>query len=97
MKYLIIILIIAGACYAATYSHEPKKDVFIDPNGFGDVIFTIKVHVPREQYKAMEYMEWTIIDMLNKSSLKRLFDVVIEKARAKWAEKYTITQLKAKE
>ena len=105
MKHILIILILASPCFAwITSNPDATPIVAYDPNSVvespsdpNNMRFTVIIEIPKQQYKAMKYLDLTMIDMFERSTFKRLWGRIVERARAKWSKRYTIEQLEAKE
>ena len=95
MKHLLIILILTGACIAQDYPQYTMdpNDIVMDANS---VTYTITITVPKEQHRAMLYLNRTIFDMLKRSGFAGLWLKLIPEARAKITQNMDIDDLKAK-
>ena len=108
MKHLIIILaitILASPCmawitsnkdYTPIVAYDPNS-VIVSPSDPNNVRMTIIIEVPKNQYRAMQYLDLNVIDIFKRSGFKRVWDSLIERAKAKWVKQYTFEQLEAKE
>ena len=94
-KFTIIftLLFISGMSVAQpTYTCDPN-DIVVDANS---VTFTVQITVPKEQYRAMEYLEITLFDMFRRSTFGRLWDRILSQARAKVTENMDLDDLRSK-
>ena len=102
MKYLLIILIltITGSCFALNsdpdelpyFEYDPNS-VVVDANSV-TVVMTIKI--PKNQARALKYLEIDIIDIFQRSTFKRILLRYIKEAKARLVANYTVDELKAK-
>lgn len=100
MKHLLIILILTGSCFAINSDPNEMPYYEIDPNDtittVDTITFTVQITVPRKQYRALNYLEMTILDMFRRSTFGRLWDRVLPQARTKATKNMDIDDLRAK-
>ena len=98
MKHAILIAMIltASLCYARTplivYDPNTVIDSPTDPN---NISIVITVEVTKEQYAAMQYLNMSLLDVVERSNLSRILNGLILRAKALMVEAWTITELKA--
>jgi len=77
-------------------AYDPNA-VIVSPSDPNNVRFTVIIEIPKQQYKAMQYLDLNVIDIFTRSGFKRVWDSLIDRAKAKWVKQYTFEQLEAKE
>ena len=102
MKHLLIILIltVAGSCFAINSDPNELPYFEYDPNSIvvdaDTVTVTMTIRIPKNQARALNYLNIDIIDIFQRSTFKRLLQRYIQDAKAKLVAKYTVDELKAK-
>ena len=98
MKHAILIAMIltASLCYARTplIVYDPNT-VIESPADSNNISIVITVEVTKEQYAAMQYLNISLLDVVDRSNLRRTLDGLILRAKALIVEAWTITELKA--
>jgi len=98
MKHAILIamMLTASLCYARTplIVYDPNT-VIESPADSNNISIVITVEVTKEQYAAMQYLNMSLLDVVDRSNLRRILNGLILRAKALIVEAWTITELKA--
>ena len=98
MKHAILIamMLTASLCYARTplIVYDPNT-VIESPADSNNISIVITVEVTKEQYAAMQYLNMSLLDVVDRSNLRRILNGLILRAKALMVEAWTITELKA--
>ncbi len=96
MKHLLIILILTATCIAAPKMTYDPNSVIVSPDDANCMRYIVTIDIPKDQHRAMLYLNLSILDIIQQSRFGRLFDGLIEKARMKLIRSYTFDDAKAK-
>ena len=98
MKHAILIAMIltASLCYARTplIVYDPNT-VIESPADSNNISIVITVEITKDQYAAMQYLDMSLLDVVEKSNLNRVLDGLILRAKALIVKAWTVTELKA--
>jgi hypothetical protein len=106
MKYFLLLLILASPVMAKIITSDPNfvpivaydpAKVIESPSDPNNVRFIVYIEISKQQYRAMQYMDYTMIDMFHRTMFRNVWNRIISLARAKWSKRFTIEQLEAKE
>ena len=103
MKKLFLILtlmVVAGMALCAkiktpSITYDPNS-VIESPTDPNNVTMTIQIEITKEQYAAMQYLNISIVEVVNQRRLLRRLDGLIAEAKAKMTEAIDVNDLKAK-